>query len=173
MSGLITAAVVTTGISSGLSAMMGYSADSAKAKAQKAWQAYTNKMVEFSHGQTQNSITTNELLASDALTNQAFQLRKESMFIRGQVEVSAATAGVKGRSVNLAIRQVVGNSAARESERQEAFRTTMLGVDQKRKSAAMNAAMQKDNSYIPKPKAASYYLGAVSKTASTGFSMAG
>lgn len=154
-----------------LSAASSYSADKAQAKAQQAWQAYTNKMVDLSATVSQNAITTNQLLAADAFTNQAFQLRQDSIFTRAKVEASAAAAGVKGRSVNLSVRQVLRNSAAREAERQESFRTTMLGFDQQRLQTAMSAAMQKDYSYIPKPKAASYFLGAAMNTFNSGVNM--
>lgn len=154
-----------------MSAGASYSADKAQAQAQRAWQQYTNKMVDLSATVSQNAITTNQLLAADALTNQAFQLRQESIFTQAKVEASAAAAGVKGRSVNKSIHQVMRNASAREAERQEAFRTTMLGFDQQRMQTAMSAAMQKDYSYIPKPKASSYFLGAVSNTFSTGLQM--
>ena len=147
-----------------LSAGQQAKADKAQANAQRAWQAYSNKMIDLSATVSQNAITTNQILASNALSNQAFELRRESIFTRARVEASAAAAGVKGRSVNLSIRQVMGNSARREVERQEDFRTTMLGFEQQRMGVAMQAAMQKDYSYIPQPKSSSYYLGAIMNT---------
>lgn len=146
-----------------LGANMQYQADKAASKAKRAWQAYSNKMLDLSATVSQNNITTNQLLAADALTNQGFELKTDSIFTRAKVEASAAAAGVKGRSVNLAVRQVVRNSAAREAERQESFRTTMLGFDQQRMEVELSKTMQKDYSYIPKPKFASYFLSAVSK----------
>lgn len=145
-----------------LSANQQYKGDKAQAKASQAWQEYSNKMLDLSAGVSQSAITTNQLLAADALTNQGFQLETESIFTRARAEASAAAAGVKGRSVNLSIREVIGNGARREAERQESFRTTMLGFEQQRLGVQMQAAMQKDYSYIPKPKAASYYLAAAS-----------
>jgi hypothetical protein len=150
-----------------LGAANSYAADKAQSKAQRAWQAYTNKMVDLSATVSQNAITTNELLAHDAFANQAFQLRKDTILTRAKVEASAAGAGVKGRSVNLAMRQVLGNAASREAERQENFRVTELGFDQQRMQVAMSAAMQKDYSYIPKPNAASYFLSAAANTFSS------
>ena len=150
-----------------LSAANSYAADKAQSKAQRAWQAYTNKMVDLSATVSQNAITSNELLAQDAFVNQAFQLRQDSIFTRAKVEASAASAGVKGNSVNKSISQVLRNSAAREAERQEGFRVTMLGFDQQRMQVSMQAAMQKDYSYIPKPNAASYFLSAAASTASS------
>lgn len=150
-----------------LSAAQSYKADKAKARAQQAWQAYTNKMVDLSATVSQNAITTNEVLSHDAFVNQAMQIKQESLLTRAKSEVSAAAAGVKGRSVNLTIRNVLRNSAAREAERQEQFRVSQLGFDQQRMQVAMQAAMQKDYSYIPKPQAASYILSAVSSTASS------
>jgi hypothetical protein len=154
-----------------LGAASQYAGDKAQAKAQQAWQKYTNKMTDLSATVSQNAITSNTLLAADAFTNQAFQLRQDSIFTRAKVEASAAAAGVKGRSVNLAVRQVLRNSGAREAERQENFRTTMLGFDQQRMQVALSAAMQKDYSYIPKPKFASYFLSAATNTFNSGLQM--
>ena len=63
------------------------------------------------------------------------------------------------------------NAASREAERQEGFRTTQLGIGNQRMQVAMSAAMQKDYSYIPKPKAASYFLGAAMNTMSSASNM--
>lgn len=154
-----------------LSASSQYAGDKAQYKAQKAWQQYTNKMVDLSATVSQNAITANQLLAGDAFVNQAFQLRADTIFTRAKVEASAAAAGVKGKSVNRSIRQVLSNSASREAERQESFRTTMLGFDQQRMQVELNKVMQKDYSYIPKPKAASYFLGAAMNTFNSGLQM--
>lgn len=149
-----------------LSAANSYAADKAQSKAQRAWQAYTNKMVDLSATVSQNAITANELLTADAFTRQAFQQRQDSILTRARVEASAASAGVKGRSVNLSVRNVLRNAAAREAERQEQFRISQMDTTQQRMGVALQAAMQKDYSYIPKPKAASYFLSALSNTAS-------
>lgn len=149
-----------------LSANMSYSGAKAQAKAQRAWQEYSNRMTDLSHSVAQNAITTNEILASDALASQAVQLKKDSLQIQGAAKVNAAAAGVKGKSVSRQMRLIVGNAAARESERQLAFRNMMMSFDQQRLNTSMSAAMQKDYSYIPKPKYASYFLSAVQQTAS-------
>lgn len=140
-----------------------YQGDAATSKAKRAWQKYSNTMLSLSNAMQQNSITTNQLLASDAFTNQAIQLKKEGIMTSAATEVAAAAAGVKGRSVNLAMRDVKRNAANREAERQEGFKNTMLAVSQQRQNASMSAAMQVDYSYIPKPKAATYFLNAIGK----------
>lgn len=155
----------------GLSALGKYNADKANYKAQKAWQAYTNGMVDLSAGEAQNSVTSNEILATNAFVNQAFQLKKDTLITSAKTEASAAAAGVKGRSVDLAVRSVLRNAANAEAQRQEELRVSLLGFDQQRMNVAMQAAMQKDYSYIPKPKAASYFLSAATNTASAGSSM--
>lgn len=142
---------------------MQYEADKAQAKAARAWQAYSNKMVDLSNSVSQNALTRNQMMTADAFTNQAVQLRTDSMFTQSQIEVSAAAAGVKGGSVTRVLRQSLRDSVMRENERQEQFQNAMLGIEQQRLNATMSAAMQKDYSYIPKPKFASYFLNAVSK----------
>ena len=172
MSGLIAAGVALS-VGSGLSAMMGYNADSAKSKAQRQWQTYSNAMKDLSATQSQNAVTSNQLLLSDSFASRAFQLKKESLFTQGRVEVSAAAAGVKGKSVNRTMREVLGNFAGREADRQEAFRVGLMGMDQQRREIQVSAAMSQDYSYIPKPNAASYYLGAAVQTGNRLMSMGG
>jgi len=147
-----------------LQAGMSYGADKTQYTAQKKWQEYQNKMKDLSATVSQNALTTNELLAADSFLNQAFQLRKDSIFTRAKVEVNAAAAGVKGKSVNRVVREIIGNSASREAERQEAFRVSMHGISQQRKQIEYDAAFAHDYSYIPKPNAASYYLAATQKS---------
>jgi hypothetical protein len=147
-----------------LSAGQSYKADKAQYKASKAWQAYSNTMVRLSDAVNQNAITTNTLMAGDAFAEQALQIKRGSTMASAQVEVGAAAAGVKGRSVNQAMFDVQRNAAAREYERQQGFKNTMLAFDQQRLQSAMSAEMQQDYSYIPKPKAASYFLNAAAKS---------
>lgn len=147
-----------------LSAGAAYSADKAQAKAQRAWQQYSNKMTELSATVSQNAITTNTLLASDRLAMAAMQLKKQTLGTTAEAVTNAAAAGVKGNSVSRQIRQILSNASQRDFDRQEEFRATMLGFDQQRINVSMSAAMQKDYSYIPKPKFGSYFLGAVSKS---------
>lgn len=154
-----------------LSAGQSYAADKAQYKASKAWQAYSNTMVRLSDAVNQNAITTNTLMAGDAFAEQALQIRKGGILASAQVETQAAAAGVKGRSVNQAMFDVQRNAAARESERQQSFKNTMLSFDQQRLQSSMSAEMQQDYSYIPKPKAASYILNAAMKSFSAYQSM--
>lgn len=149
-----------------LSANESYKADKAQAKAQRAWQAYSNTMTRLSDAVNQNSITTNQLMAQDTFASQALELRKESFITQAKVETAAASAGVKGRSVTQTMFGVQRNAAQRESERAIQFQNTMLGFDAQRQNSTMTAAMNMDYSYIPKPKAATYFLNAASKSIS-------
>jgi len=154
-----------------MKAGMQYNADKATYKANKAWQAYKNGMVDLSASEAQNTVTSNAILSSNAFVNQAVQLKKDTLITGAKTEVSAAAAGVKGRSVDLAVRSVLRNAANAEAQRQEDLRVSLLGFDQQRMNISMQAQMQKDYSYIPKPKAASYFLSAATNTASSGMSM--
>lgn len=149
-----------------LSGSASYSADKAQYAARKAWQDYSNKMTRLSDAVSQNAITTNQIMAADNLADQALQIKRGGILASAQVESQAAAAGVKGRSVNQAMFDVQRNAAARESERQTAFKNTMLAFDQQRLNSAMTAEMNQDYSYIPKPRAASYLLNAAMQSAS-------
>ena len=150
---------------SALGAASQYSADKAANKAQRAWQQYSNTMLRLSDAVSQNAITTNQLLTQEGFANEALQIDKNSLFAQAKLEVSAAAAGVKGRSVNQAMFDVQRNAGAREYERQQSFKNANFAFDNQRLSSSMNAEMQQDRTYLPKPKAASYVLNAAAQVA--------
>lgn len=170
MSGLIAGALVVGAVGAGVAAYSSANAASANSKAGRAMQAYNNKMKDLSATLSQNSVTRNQLRAVDALSTNAVNLKKDSIFMRARVEVSAAAAGVKGNSVNRTLRETIGDAASREVDRQEAFRETMMDIESERYGIQVSAAMQQDYSYIPKPNTASYYLSAAASTASSSMS---
>ena len=147
-----------------LQAHMSYTADKTRYKAEKAWQTYSNVMKDLSATVAQNSITRNELTLSDAYITKAAEIKKSGMFSRSQVEVSAASAGVSGNSVNRVMREVIGASASEEAERQDEYERSMRDMADQRRQIQIDAALSQDYSYIPKPKAASYYLTAIQKS---------
>lgn len=157
--------------SNALSAASQYSADKAESKVRRAWQTYRNTMTRLSDAVSQNAITSNELLSNAAFARQAMQLQKATMATEGSAESSAAAAGVRGKSVNQVVLSIQRSSAEQERERQIQLETSWMASDQQRLNSAMSAAMQQDYSYIPKPKASTYFLGAAMKTATQGMSM--
>lgn len=150
-----------------------YKAAKQQYKAEKAFQDYRNTMTRLSDAQSQNAITTNETMSNAAFARQAIQLDKATIGTTGKVAVSAAAAGVRGRSVNQVLIQVQRNSAQQERERQIALESSWLSFDQQRKNSAMSAAMSIDYSYIPKPKASSFYMDAAMNSMQTGMQMYG
>jgi hypothetical protein len=148
-----------------IKAGMQYKADKAEYKAKKAWQDYRNTMTNLSNAVSQNAITSNEILSNAAFARQAMQLQKATMATEGSVVSSAAAAGVKGKSVNQVVLSVQRSSAEQERERQIQLETSWMSFDQQRTNSAMSAALQQDYSYIPKPKASTYFINAAIKTA--------
>lgn len=147
--------------STGLSMFQGfakYKAAKADAKAKEAWQKYHNTMVNLSNATNQNGITMNEIFAQQALADQALQIKRGDIVTSGTAEANAAAAGVTGNSVMLSMLDVKRNAAQAEYKRQVTFKNTMLAFDVQRVNSAMAAVMQRDNSLIPTPNAASYLL---------------
>lgn len=141
-------------------AALGFLSDRAKSKAQKAWQKYQNAMTNLSNAESQNAITMNEIFANQASAMQALDIRKSFLATEATNEVSAAAAGVKGRSVNQVIFDVQRTANIAEANRIETLNTTNLSFDKQRQGSAMSAAMQQDYSYIPKPSFLGSMLGA-------------
>jgi hypothetical protein len=150
-----------------LSSANSYKAAKRQAAAQQAWQDYSNTMTNLSNGINQNAITQNEILANEASANNAVGIQKAGLISAAHAEVAAAAAGVKGRSVNQAIRSVQRSIATQEYDRQISLKNANAAFDQQRLQSAMGASMQQDYSYIPKPSGASYFLNALSNTAAS------
>lgn len=142
----------------------GYNAASAQAKAKEKWQAYQNTMLQLSNAQSQNAITDNEIMAQQAFADQGIGIQKSNILTSAKAEVSAAAAGVKGRSVDQAMLDINRNAAAAERQRQIDFANSNLAFTAQRAQSSMSAAMQQDYSYIPKPKLGSYLLEAAADT---------
>ena len=142
------------------SSLLSFGAQSAQAKAQRAWQAYSNTMVRLSDAQNQNAITTNEVLAMKASTEESIDIQKDFLQSSASAEVAAAAAGVTGRSVSQAMFDIQRSANLAQSRREESLRNQFLSFDAQRKQSTMSAAMQQDHSYIPKPSLASSLLQA-------------
>jgi len=141
-----------------------YNAAKTQAKAQRAWQQYSNTMVRLSDAVNQNAITTNEILSQQAFADQAINIKQSNILTEAQAQVSAAAAGVKGNSVDDVMLDINRNAANAENQRQNDLAASYLTFDQQRQSSSMSAAMSQDYSYIPRPKLGSYLLDATVKS---------
>jgi hypothetical protein len=134
-------------------------ANSAQYKADKKWQKYKNTMLSLSAAQSQNAVTTNITQETLASAVQALEIEKATVTQRGDAVVQAAAAGVKGNSVNSAVRAVERSGAEAEYARALDLKNQYLGFDYQRRDIALSAKMGKDTNYIPKPSPVSSILG--------------
>lgn len=148
-----------------LSAGFAYNADKAKAAAQKKWQTYSNTMVNISNALNQGVISQNESLAISQSVQEQVNIQRGGLITAAKSEVEAAAAGVKGKSVNQALLDIQANAASRQRTAEIDLNNKLLGYQQQRNQSNLDAVMQKDYSYIPKPSAGTYLLGAAMDTA--------
>lgn len=146
-------------------AISSYSADKATTKAQKAMQAYKNAMANVNNASNQNVMNENQIESNQAFADQAVGIKQQDILTTAQAEVSAAAAGVKGRSV-AAVQLDINRSAANaERNRQVQFAQSTLSFASQRQQSAQAAANAQDYSYIPTPKLGSYLLNAAASVA--------
>lgn len=141
-------------------ALSSYGAAKSTAKAQQAYQVYKNAMARISDATTQNVITENQIATNEAYGDQAVGIKQQNILSTAQAEVSAAAAGVKGRSVNQVQLDINRSAALAERTRQNEMAASNLSFAGQRQQSAQSAANAQDYSYIPKPKLASYLLNA-------------
>lgn len=136
--------VVGSGLSGIGSVLSGFLGQESSAKAQKAYQKYSNTMVDLSNATAQDAITLNEIQYIDMSAQQAKGIQTSAMAAQGTLAATAAAAGVRGNSVAVSANRITGNAMSAELNRQREFKYAMLGFDQQRVNSAMAAAMQKD-----------------------------
>lgn len=144
---------------SALSALGGYSTAKHNASMKRMMQDYNNSMSAFAAAQALNTQTGNEISVRDAAVTARQTIDLQSMQDRANAEVSAAAAGVAGGSVEAAMRGLTRSKL----QAQEALRRKMQAHSrantETRRGIAINKAMNKDISVIPKPSVASALLG--------------
>jgi hypothetical protein len=148
-----------------LSGIMSYNAEMKVARAKRAWQAYSNTMVDLSNAVSQNTITDNSLLSETAFAQEAIDIRRQKLVAAASTEVQAAAAGVKGGSVDRAMVMISRSAAEADRNRQIKRESTLMAFEQQRVNSGLRAAMQKDYSYIPKPSFAAKMFTAITNSA--------
>jgi hypothetical protein len=148
-----------SGATSALKQGLGYAAASAKAKADRQWQAYKNAMTKLANANNQNAITTNEVLLEERVANQRFNIERSAYITTGQAEASAAATGTSGRSVDMLVFDIERNASMHQANITSDLEAQYIQHDEQRKNSAFQAAMQQDYTYIPSPMAATYVLG--------------
>lgn len=146
--------------------IMDYNADMKAAKAKRAWQAYSNTMVSLSNALSQNVITDNTIMAEAQSAQAAIDIKRNNLLASASTEVQAAAAGTAGNSVERSMTMLNRNAAEAERNRQIQRENLLMGFDQQRVNSGLQAAMQKDYSYIPKPSFGQYMFKAFANSAS-------
>lgn len=149
-------------LSGGLAALrtgMQYSDAKKTADARQAWQNYKNTMTQIGGALNQNTLTANENIIRHQSADQAFDITRSAYLTSAQAEVSAAAAGVGGRSPNDVLFDIGRNEATAQAKRQMDLQSQYTQVDNEREQVAFQTASQMDYSPIPKPNPATYLLG--------------
>jgi hypothetical protein len=153
------ASSIFSGISSGIGAIGSYIAAQKKAESDRKWQEYNNKMTRLQDAQNQNSITTNENMRKERKAQQLFQVQKAENSTVASAEVSAASTGTIGRSVDMVLYDVHRNAAVTREQIEKDDRNQDAVTDNQRMSSALQTELQIDKRQIQDPSTASLLLG--------------
>ena len=135
-------------------AIGGIQADMAEAS-----QAYSNTMRQLSAAQQTNAVVRSEAAAKDNAVRLGAELSKKSLQDKGQLEVSAAAAGVAGGSVSQAMLGLRRSAMSAQDARMRNLNAQLLGADQDKKNITLSAIYGEDISIITRPDPASAMLG--------------
>lgn len=136
-----------------------FGAAMSKAKTDRAWQAYNNKMVNLQRAQAQGAITTNALIRKEAKQGELMQVQLSERATKASAEVSAAASGTEGRSVDMVLFDIDRNAAraratieTNDDYADEATQISRIQTD-------LQAAAQLDTRTISNPNVGSLLLG--------------
>ena len=110
-----------------------------QAAADRAAQAYANKMRMISSAMNQSVISANEQFAVEESAEQAFNIARNKIRAAGAAEVATAAAGVTGGVAADAILSVSRNAANADNTRRKNLYKELIGFDVQRKQDAFSA----------------------------------
>lgn len=136
-----------------------YITASANRKVQQKWQEYNNAMVRFQNAQNQNGITTQELIRKESKGAKLLQIQKSERSTLAQAEVSAATTGTVGRSVNMQLFDIQRNAADARANIETTDDYQDIVTQTQRWQSTIAAEMQMDRRPLPSAGSSAALLG--------------
>lgn len=137
-----------------------YQSASISAGLQTKIQEYRNTMTALKSAQASNAITSNEIRTRDDAILLDTDIQKQAIEDQGAAAVAAGAAGVDGNSVEMVARNLKASAATASYRVQREEKQRQAGFRSQRTTLAINAAMNKDVTVIPKPSIGSMLLGA-------------
>ncbi len=133
------------------------------AKLASALQKYRNQMIQITAAMNERAISQNEIRTRDASVRLAFAIEATSQADIASANVSAATAGVSGRSVDRQLRGLRGSALRAQAARKEKTRQEMTVHANDRINNRVSAIMQRDITIHEKPSLM-FAVGGIAKS---------
>lgn len=149
-----------------LDSFLSYRGDKAQYKASKQMQKWRNTMVNLSNAVNQNNITQNVTNTIRQSARRAVSMRRDELGVMGSATVAAASAGVRGRSVQATFFDVSRKAGQLERQREIDLEGFFQQATAQRVSSALSAAQNQDYTYIPKPSLGRYIMKDLMQSAS-------
>ena len=125
-------------------------------------QKYRNQMLEITAAMNDRAISQNEIRTRDASVRLAFQNAMTSRADIAKANVSAAAAGVQGRSVDRTLRGLRGSALNAQAARKEQTRQEMSKHASERINNRVSTIMQRDITVHEKPSMM-FAIGGIAK----------
>ena len=124
---------------------IGFLAKHTVARNQRAWDKYNNAMVSMQSAQSQNSVTSNEALASAEHAERKLLIQTSRLQAAAKVQAGAAAAGVSGGAVEATLFDIGRNAGTRlAAERDQYDASLQVTMQQRRNIALQSKLAQRD-----------------------------
>lgn len=122
-------------------------------------QRYRNQVLKIQESMNANRITANEINTQDAAQRLDFAIQAQAHQDQGFADVAAASAGVRGASVDATMRGLRRSAAFAQQRRRSAMKQEMVSHFEDRRSNAMATALSMDITVQQKPSILSAAIG--------------
>lgn len=136
----------------GLSAINGIAGmfiSAAERDIQKIMDNYNNTMAALAAAESNNALTRNEIAIGDQAKMVEAQDQSMAMQAKEQARVEAAAAGVEGNSVDSTLHGIDRGKAQKQAALAREQKTALVGINDQRRSVAVNLAYGKAISVMP------------------------
>jgi len=140
-------------------AIAGSAIDSVQYQMQTAAREHRAAMQQISSAMQQNSVVRNEANIRDRSQRLDLSIQQQAIKARGAAEVSAAAAGVKGGSVDMALLGLRRSAMNAQDARLQNTESAFQAAAEQRKNIELSTIFGKDISVLVPPSPASALLG--------------
>lgn len=130
-----------------------------QAKSDEKWRKYNNALTQLQGAMNNNALETNENMLIERNVRDMYTINQSEYKTKASATVAAASLGVEGRTVDMALADIGKNAARARSDRINELEYEQLSIQNQKLMNHMQVELQLEKTPVPRPSLASAALG--------------